>query len=52
MKKILIAYFSHEGENLIDDELVPLSKGNTMLAAEELANSLREKGGNPSLFRI
>ena len=51
MKKILIAYFSHEGENLIDDELVPLSKGNTMLAAEELANSLREKGGNPSLFR-
>ena len=52
MKKILIAYFSHEGENLIDDELVTINKGNTAIAAEELYANLVGKGYNPLLFRI
>ncbi|MBQ2070576.1 MAG: flavodoxin [Bacilli bacterium] len=52
MKKILIAYFSHEGENLVDDEIVTLKKGNTQIAAEELGSQLEAKGFKPLLFRI
>ena len=52
MKNVLIAYFSHEGENLIDDEIVALKKGNTAIAAEELSLALTEKGYKPLLFRI
>ncbi|MCR5078920.1 MAG: flavodoxin [Bacilli bacterium] len=52
MKKILIAYFSHEGENLVDDRIVTLEKGNTRIAAEELAKQLESKGAKPMLFRI
>ena len=52
MKNILIAYFSHEGENLIDDEIVALRKGNTAIAAEELHKALEEMGKKSLLFRI
>ena len=52
-KKILIAYFSHEGENLVDDELVDLTgKGNTKRAAECLQLLLKDKGVLANLFRI
>ena len=52
-KRILIAYFSHEGENLVDDELVDLTgKGNTKVAAESLNDQLALKGYIANLFRI
>lgn len=52
-KRILIAYFSHEGENLVDDEIVDLTgKGNTKIAAENLQAQLKEKGMLANLFRI
>ena len=52
-KRILIAYFSHEGENLVDDELVDLTgKGNTKIAAETLQNQLSEGGRIANLHRI
>ena len=35
--KTLIAYFSHIGENLQDKEIVELSKGNTEIVAEKIA---------------
>ena len=35
--KTLIAYFSHVGENLQDNEVVVLSKGNTEVIAEKIA---------------
>ncbi|MBQ6333903.1 MAG: flavodoxin [Erysipelotrichaceae bacterium] len=35
--KTLIAYFSHVGENLQDNEIVVLEKGNTEVVAEKLA---------------
>ena len=35
--KTLVAYFSHVGENLQDNEIVVLEKGNTEVVAEKLA---------------
>jgi flavodoxin len=35
--KTLIAYFSHIGENLQDNEIVVLEKGNTEVVAEKIA---------------
>ena len=35
--KTLIAYFSHVGENLQDNDIVVLEKGNTEVVAEKLA---------------
>ena len=35
--KTLIAYFSHIGENLQDNEIVTLTKGNTEVVAEKIA---------------
>ncbi|MBO4358679.1 MAG: hypothetical protein J5796_02640 [Erysipelotrichaceae bacterium] len=35
--KTLIAYFSHIGENLQDNEVVELTKGNTEVVAEKIA---------------
>ncbi|MDO4198318.1 MAG: flavodoxin [Erysipelotrichaceae bacterium] len=35
--KTLIAYFSHEGENIANSELVVLEKGNTEKLAEKIA---------------
>ena len=35
--KTLIAYFSHVGENLQDNEIVVLEKGNTEVVAEKIA---------------
>lgn len=35
--KTLIAYFSHIGENLQDNEIVNLTKGNTEVVAEKIA---------------
>lgn len=52
-KKILITYFSHGGENLIDDELVDLGdQGNTMLASKELQKQLIAKGALAPCFEI
>ena len=52
-KKILIAYFSHEGENLVDDEIVDLTgKGNTKIAAGILQEKLGELGFKVNLHRI
>ena len=34
--KTLIAYFSHIGENLQNNEIVELKKGNTEVVAEKL----------------
>jgi len=35
--KTLIAYFSHIGENLQDNEIITLTKGNTEVVAEKIA---------------
>ena len=35
--KTLIAYFSHVGENLENNEIVELKKGNTEVVAEKIA---------------
>ncbi|MBQ6560478.1 MAG: hypothetical protein IJL85_06585 [Erysipelotrichaceae bacterium] len=35
--KTLVAYFSHIGENLQDNEIVVLTKGNTEVVAEKIA---------------
>lgn len=52
-RKVLIAYFSHEGENLVDDEIVDLTgKGNTKRAAEILKDRLAGKGYLANLHRI
>ena len=52
-KRILIAYFSHGGENLIDDQIVDLKgNGNTKIAAAALQAKLAEKGINANLFEI
>ena len=45
--KTLIAYFSHIGENLQDNEIVVLEKGNTEVVAEKIAELT---GGD--LFKI
>ena len=37
MAKTLIAYFSHVGENLENNEIVELKKGNTEVVAEKIA---------------
>ena len=43
-KNILIAYFSHGGENLVDDQIVDLGEnGNTKIAARQLQEALAEK---------
>ena len=52
-KNILIAYFSHGGENLVDDQIVDLGdEGNTKIAAKKLAALLGEKGIKANLFEI
>lgn len=52
-KNILIAYFSHGGENLVDDQIVDLGGvGNTKIAAQLLQKALKEKGFNANLFEI
>lgn len=45
--KTLIAYFSHVGENLQNNEIVELTKGNTEIVAEKIAQLT---GGD--LYRI
>lgn len=37
-KKILVAYFSHKGQNYSNGQIVDLSKGNTEIAAEIIAD--------------
>ena len=52
-KRILIAYFSHGGENLIDDQIVDLKgNGNTKLTAQFLHTKLMERGIKANLFEI
>ena len=52
-KKILIAYFSHGGENLVDDQIVDLGdEGNTKVAAKLLQQALQGHGYNANLFEI
>ena len=52
-KNILIAYFSHGGENLVDDQIVDLGdNGNTKIAAKLLQDALVEKGLKSNLFEI
>ena len=52
-KNILIAYFSHGGENLVDDQIVDLGEnGNTKIAARQLQEALAEKGLKSNLFEI
>ena len=52
-KNILIAFFSHGGENLVDDQIVDLGdNGNTKIAARLLKDALAEKGINANLFEI
>ncbi len=51
--KILIAYFSHGGENLVDGDIVDIgSEGNTAKASKALAKKLEEMGYKPNLFEI
>lgn len=53
MKRILIAYFSHGGENLIDDQIIDLKgKGNTKIAATVLQEKLAERQVKSNLFEI
>ena len=50
---ILIAYFSHGGENLVDGKIVDLmGQGNTKKAALALEESLKEKGLKANVFEI
>ena len=50
---ILIAYFSHGGENLVDDSIVDLKgEGNTKKAAIALAEALKAKGLKSNRFEI
>ena len=50
---ILIAYFSHGGENLVDDRIVDLKgEGNTKKVAIALAEALKAKGLKSNLFEI
>ena len=52
-KNILIVYFSHGGENLVDDRIVDLGQeGNTKIAAKILAELLAERGLKSNLFEI
>ncbi len=51
--KILIAYFSHGGENLVDDQIVDLGEvGNTKKTAIVLQQKLEERGIKSNLFEI
>ena len=51
--RILIAYFSHGGENLVDDKIVDLGEeGNTKVASRLLRDALAKKGINANLFEI
>ena len=52
-KNILIAYFSHGGENLIEDRVVDLNGvGNTKVVAEQLQKAINELGSKANLFEI
>ncbi len=52
-KRILIAYFSHGGENLIDDKVVNIgTEGNTAQAAKILEKQLIERGFTADLYEI
>ena len=52
-KNILIAYFSHGGENLVDDQIVDLGEeGNTKVAARLLCEALASRGLKSNLFEI
>ena len=52
-KNILIAYFSHGGENLIEDRIVDLKGvGNTKVVSEQLRDAIAAKGGKANLFEI
>ena len=52
-KRVLIAYFSHGGENLIDDQIVDLQgRGITKTVATTLQGKLEEKGIKANLFQI
>lgn len=52
-KKVLIAYFSRGGENLINEEIVDIGReGNTAKAAKELKKQLEELGITSTLFEI
>ena len=52
-KKVLIAYFSHGGENLVDDQIVDLGEnGNTKIAAGLLQKALEGQGIRANLFEI
>ena len=52
-KRILIAYFSRPGENLVDDQVVDIGPvGNTKRAAELLQAALKEKGMDADLYEI
>ena len=52
-KRILIAYFSHGGENLIDDQIIDLKgNGNTKVAAATLQQKLAQRNINANLFEI
>ncbi|MDO4294749.1 MAG: flavodoxin [bacterium] len=47
-RKILVAFFSHKGENYSQGKMVQLEKGNTAVAAELLAEAL----GGADVFEI
>ena len=52
-KRILIAYFSHGGENLIDDQIIDLKgQGNTKIAANALSEALAKRNIKANLFEI
>lgn len=51
--KILIAYFSHGGENLVDDQIIDLgNEGNTKKVAKCLGEKLAALGNKSNLFEI
>lgn len=51
-KRILIAYYSHRGENLVDGEIKELPIGNTEKTASSLYDILKNKGYTVELFEI
>lgn len=49
-KKVLVAFFSHTGENYSNGDIVDLSKGNTHVAAEMIRDFCDfQTGGEPCL---
>ncbi len=51
-KNVLVAYFSHTGNNWVDGKIVDLKVGNTKKVADKVVDALKAKGYNVETFEI